>query len=144
VHKVKCSSIGVFFLPHLSWGPAKRPEKEVSSYHYWSWLTIILPPFPTTRLIIVSQTKAGLLALNKQRKEEVYRHKKKKVRKGNRKGDGERSEGIAPLFLTSGLDRGEWPTSWPGRFTLGNSPQCPMDRKKGGPQSLPIILDILL
>jgi hypothetical protein len=47
-----------------------------------------------------------------------------------------RSGGIAPLFLTSALDTGEWSASRPSHFTpRGNSPQYPLVRRLGGPKS---------
>jgi hypothetical protein len=43
---------------------------------------------------------------------------------------------IAPLFLTSALDGGEWWASCPGRFTpQGKSPLYPLEWRLGGPQS---------
>jgi hypothetical protein len=46
------------------------------------------------------------------------------------------SGGIAPWFLTSALDGGEWFTSRPERFTPGeNHPRCPLDGRLGGSQS---------
>jgi hypothetical protein len=45
------------------------------------------------------------------------------------------SGGIAPQFLTSVLDGGEWSASRPGRFTKGESPRYSLDRRLGGPQS---------
>jgi hypothetical protein len=38
-------------------------------------------------------------------------------------------------FLTSVLDGGEWSASRPGRYTPGESPGCPLDKRLGGPQS---------
>jgi hypothetical protein len=38
-------------------------------------------------------------------------------------------------FLTSALDVGDWTTSRPGRFTLKKEPQCPLNKRLGGPQS---------
>jgi hypothetical protein len=45
------------------------------------------------------------------------------------------SGGIALPFLTSVLGVGEWSASRPGRFTPGEEPQYPLDRRLGGPQS---------
>jgi hypothetical protein len=45
------------------------------------------------------------------------------------------SEGMAPPFLISGLDGGEWLASSPGRFTRGKNHRYPLDRRMGGPQS---------
>jgi hypothetical protein len=45
------------------------------------------------------------------------------------------SGGIAPPFLTSAVDGGEWSASRPGRFIArGRSPRYPLDRRLGGPQ----------
>jgi hypothetical protein len=38
-------------------------------------------------------------------------------------------------FLTSALDRGEWSTLRPGRFTPGKDPRYPLNRRLGSPQS---------
>jgi hypothetical protein len=39
-------------------------------------------------------------------------------------------------FLISALDGGEWSAQRPGHFNLwGKSPQYPLDRRLGGPQS---------
>jgi hypothetical protein len=47
----------------------------------------------------------------------------------------DRSGDIAPLFLTSALDGGEWSASRPCRFIpRGKSPRYPLDRRLGGPQ----------
>jgi hypothetical protein len=43
--------------------------------------------------------------------------------------------GIAPPFLTSVLDGGEWSASRLGRFTPGKIPKYPLDRKLGGIES---------
>ena len=40
-------------------------------------------------------------------------------------------------FSHSALFGGEWSTSHPGRFTPGNRPQYPFNRRLGGPQTLP-------
>jgi hypothetical protein len=46
------------------------------------------------------------------------------------------SGGIAPLFMTSALDGGEWSVSRPCRFyRRGKSPRYPLDTMLGGPQS---------
>jgi hypothetical protein len=42
---------------------------------------------------------------------------------------------IAPLFLTSALDGGEWSATCPCCFTPGGSPQYPLDRRLSGPQN---------
>jgi hypothetical protein len=39
--------------------------------------------------------------------------------------------GTAPLFLTSALNEGEWPTSRPGHFSPGKMPTVPT-REEGG------------
>jgi hypothetical protein len=47
-----------------------------------------------------------------------------------------RSGGIAPIFLTSALDAGEWSATRRCSFTpQGRSPQYPLDRRLGGPRS---------
>jgi hypothetical protein len=38
-------------------------------------------------------------------------------------------------FLTSALDGGEWSATCPVLFTPGDSPQYPLDRRLGGPES---------
>jgi hypothetical protein len=38
-------------------------------------------------------------------------------------------------FLNSALDGGNWSASRPGRYTLWKEPQCPLERRLGGPQS---------
>jgi hypothetical protein len=46
------------------------------------------------------------------------------------------NEGIAPPFLTSPLDGGEWTASRPYRFTpREKSPKYALDRRLSGPQS---------
>jgi hypothetical protein len=50
--------------------------------------------------------------------------------------DVRRSGGLAPLFVTSALDGGEWSTLRLGRFTPGGqSPRYPFVRRLDGPQS---------
>jgi hypothetical protein len=45
------------------------------------------------------------------------------------------SGGIAPPFLKSTLDEGEWSASHRCRFIPGEQPpQCPLSRRLGGPQ----------
>jgi hypothetical protein len=44
------------------------------------------------------------------------------------------SGGITRPFLASAQDRGEWSASRPCRFTPGENPLHPSDRKLGGPQ----------
>jgi hypothetical protein len=42
---------------------------------------------------------------------------------------------MAPRFLTSAIDGGEWPSSCPGRFTPGErAPRYPLDRSWVGPR----------
>jgi hypothetical protein len=38
-------------------------------------------------------------------------------------------------FLISAVRGDEWSASRPGRFTLGDSLRCPLDRRMGGPES---------
>jgi hypothetical protein len=46
------------------------------------------------------------------------------------------SGGIAPPFLNSALDGGEWSASGPGRFNTGEgAPRYPLGTRLGGPQS---------
>jgi hypothetical protein len=45
---------------------------------------------------------------------------------------GRRSK--APLILSLSIDGGEWSVSRPGRFTTGNEPLYPWDKRLGGPQ----------
>jgi hypothetical protein len=45
------------------------------------------------------------------------------------------SGSIAPPFMTSVLDGGEWSASRPSCFTPGKDTPYPLDRKLGGPQS---------
>jgi hypothetical protein len=42
---------------------------------------------------------------------------------------------MAPPFLGSALDGGEWSSSLPGRFTPPKEPQYPLGRRLGGPQN---------
>jgi hypothetical protein len=45
------------------------------------------------------------------------------------------SGGVAPPFLTSPLDGGEWSASRPGHFNLGKRPLYPLDRRLNRLQS---------
>jgi hypothetical protein len=42
---------------------------------------------------------------------------------------------IAPSFMTSALDIGEWSASRTGRFTTGEDSRYPLDGRLGGPQN---------
>jgi hypothetical protein len=50
--------------------------------------------------------------------------------------DLRRSGGMAPLFLTSALDVGEWSDSRPGRFTRKKSRPYPLDMRLSGLKEL--------
>jgi hypothetical protein len=53
-------------------------------------------------------------------------------------GDIWESGGVAPPFLMSTLDGGEWShLHAPVAFPLENHPRYPMDRRKAGPQNRP-------
>jgi hypothetical protein len=45
------------------------------------------------------------------------------------------SGGIAPTFLTSALDGGEWSASRPCRFSSGKGPRYQLERGLGGAQN---------
>jgi hypothetical protein len=46
-----------------------------------------------------------------------------------------RSYSLLYLILTSALAGGEWSASRPGRFTPGESPRYPLNRRLGEPQN---------
>jgi hypothetical protein len=59
------------------------------------------------------------------------------INKAERHGDVWDSGGIAPPFLTSVLDGGEWSVSRPSRFTLGEKASYSLEKMLGWPQSRP-------
>jgi hypothetical protein len=65
------------------------------------------------------KVNASLGLINSPRREDVW-------------GSG----GMAPPFMKSALNGGEWSASRPCRFTPGKRPRYPLCRRLGGPQTL--------